>query len=217
MRAAIYARVSSRNRLESEASHVQNVENQLAMLRGFAGQMEWELAGEYVDRGVTGTKGTNGRDQFAAMFTAASRREFDILLFWSLDRLSREGVLDTLLHLQRLTSYGVNWRSYTEQYLDSTGIFREAVIGILAAIAKQESVRMSERTKAGLERARAQGKTLGRRTMADEQPKKALDAQQMRAEGMSLRLIAKTLEISVGTVRKLIVAGGESDYGQVSE
>ena len=72
------------------------------------------------------------------MFEAASRREFDVLLFWSLDRLSREGTVETLNHLQRLTSYGVHWRSFTEQYLDSTGIFREAVIGILAAVAKQE-------------------------------------------------------------------------------
>jgi DNA invertase Pin-like site-specific DNA recombinase len=69
-----------------------------------------------------------------------------VLLFWSLARLSREGVLETLQHLQRLTSYGIAWRSFTEQYLDSTGIFREAVIGILAAIAKQERVRPAERT-----------------------------------------------------------------------
>jgi DNA invertase Pin-like site-specific DNA recombinase len=91
------------------------------------------------------------------MFAAASRREFDCLLFWSLDRLSREGTVETLNHLQRLTGYGVNYRSFTEQYLDSTGVFKEAVIGILAAVAKQERVRLSERTIAGLERARAQG------------------------------------------------------------
>ena len=75
----------------------------------------------------------------------ADGREFDVLLFWSLDRLSREGTVETLNHLQRLTSYGVHWRSFTEQYLDSTGIFREAVIGIHAAVAKQERVRISER------------------------------------------------------------------------
>ena len=58
---------------------------------------------------------------FKKMFEAASRREFDILLFWSLDRLSREGTVETLNHLQRLTGYGVNYRSFTEQYLDSHG------------------------------------------------------------------------------------------------
>ena len=71
---------------------------------------------------------------FSCSFAAASPREFDVLLFWSLDRLSREGTVETLNHLQRLTGYGVNYRSFTEQYLDSTGIFKEAVIGILAAV-----------------------------------------------------------------------------------
>jgi DNA invertase Pin-like site-specific DNA recombinase len=97
------------------------------------------------------------------MFEDASRGKFDILLFWSLDRLSREGVLETLQHLNRLTSYGIGWRSCTEMYLDSTGIFRDAVIGILAAVAKQERVRRSERTRAGLEKARSKGAVLGRR------------------------------------------------------
>jgi len=96
------------------------------------------------------------------MFEAASRREFDLLLFWSLDRLSREGVLATLKHLQRLTDYGVNYKSYTEQYLDSCGIFRDAVIGILATVAKQEQVRISERVTAGLRRARREGRIGGR-------------------------------------------------------
>jgi len=99
------------------------------------------------------------------MFEAASRREFDVLLFWSLDRLSREGTVETLNHLQRLTSYGVHWRSFTEQYLDSTGIFREAVIGILAVVAKQERVRISEHVQAGLARARKQGRIEGDRRL----------------------------------------------------
>jgi len=72
------------------------------------------------------------------MFKAASQRKFDVLLFWSLDRLSREGVLETLQHLNRLTSHGVNYRSFTEQYFDSCGIFKDAVISILATVAKQE-------------------------------------------------------------------------------
>jgi DNA invertase Pin-like site-specific DNA recombinase len=64
--------------------------------------------------------------------------------------------------LQRLTAYGGTWRSFTEQYLDSTGIFRDAVIGILAAIAKQKRVRLAERSRAGLEPVRREGKRLGR-------------------------------------------------------
>ena len=84
------------------------------------------------------------------------------ILFWSLDRLSREGVYETLQHLQQLTSYGVNYKSFTEQYLDSCGIFRDAVIGILATVAKQERVRISERVTAGLRRARREGRVGGR-------------------------------------------------------
>jgi|SRR6516165_6737784 hypothetical protein len=84
------------------------------------------MVNEYVEQQ---SAKTGDREQFRHMFQAASQRRFDILPFWSLDRLSRKGVLETLQHLQRLTSYGVAWRSFTEQYLDSTGIFREAVIG----------------------------------------------------------------------------------------
>jgi hypothetical protein len=80
---------------------------------------------------------------------AASRQEFDLVLFWSLDRFSREGVLETLQHLQRLTSFGVGLKSFTEQYLDSCGVFRDAVLSIPATIAKQERIRLGERTLAG--------------------------------------------------------------------
>jgi len=78
------------------------------------------------------------REQLQQMFVDASQRKFDVLLFWSLDRLSR--VLPTLLHLQRLTSY-IGYRSFTEQYFDSCGIFRDAVIAIVATLAKQEHTR----------------------------------------------------------------------------
>lgn len=73
---------------------------------------------------------TAERAEFQGMFRAASQRKFDVLLFWSLDRLSREGVLETLQHLNRLTSYGVNYRSFTEQYFDSCGIFKDAVCSV---------------------------------------------------------------------------------------
>ena len=108
------------------------------------------------------------------MVQDASQRKFDVLLFWALDRLSREGALETLQHLQRLTSYGVGWRSFTEQYLDSTGIFREAVISILATVAKQESIRLAEPTRAGLERVKRSGAKLGR-------PAAKVDASAIRA------------------------------------
>jgi DNA invertase Pin-like site-specific DNA recombinase len=189
---ALYARVSTKDK-------GQDTENQLCQLRQFAEKQGWRIAAEYVDR-ATGKR--SDREQFQRMFTAASKREFDVLLFWSLDRLSREGVVETLNHLQRLTSYGVNYRSFTEQYLDSTGIFKEAVIGILAAVAKQERVRLSERTIAGLQRAKTQGR-VGGRPKAEDDPKLMQRFRKLHSEGLSVRKIATALEISTTTVQKL--------------
>jgi DNA invertase Pin-like site-specific DNA recombinase len=137
------------------------------------------------------------RAEFQRMFQDASRRKFDVLLFWSLDRLSREGALETLQHLNRLTGYSVQWRSLTEQYLDSTGMFREAVISILAVVAKQERVRLSERTRAGLERARKQGKVLGPRAIVDGNEIRAL-----RASGLSWGAIGRQTGLARATCQK---------------
>jgi DNA invertase Pin-like site-specific DNA recombinase len=190
VRAALYARVSTKDK-------GQDADNQLAQLREFALRQGWDITKEYVDE-TTG--GTSDRPAFQAMFQDASKRRFDVVLFWSLDRLSREGVLETLQHLNRLTSYGIQWRSYTEQYLDSTGIFRDAVVGILAAIAKQEKVRISERTKAGLERARRRGKTLGR-------PKVEVDAmaiRNLRQRGLSWGTISRQTGIARSTCQRVV-------------
>ena len=138
------------------------------------------------------------------MFSAASRREFDCLLFWSLDRLSREGTVKTLNHLERLNGYGVNYRSFTEQYLDSTGMFKEAVIGILAAVAKQERVRLSERTIAGLQRAKAQGRVGGRPKTEDTEPKLVMRIERLRSEGHSIRAIAVEVKKSPNTILRLL-------------
>jgi DNA invertase Pin-like site-specific DNA recombinase len=108
-----------------------------------------------------------------------------------------------LNHLQRLTGYGVNYRSFTEQYLDSTGIFKEAVIGILATVAKQERVRLSERTIAGLQRATAQGR-VGGRPRIDDNPRTVEALRRLRSRGQSIRQIAAELKLSTGTVMKLV-------------
>ena len=99
--------------------------------------------------------------------------------------------------------YGVNYRSFTKQYLDSTGIFKEAVIGILAAVAKQERVRLSERTIAGLERARAQGRIGGRPKAADN-PKTLHPVHKLRDQGKTIRQIAEKLHLSTNTVMRVL-------------
>jgi DNA invertase Pin-like site-specific DNA recombinase len=189
MRIAVYARVSTKDK-------GQDTENQLVELREFASKQGWHIVREFVDR-ETGSK--RDRAEFQVMFEAASQRKFDLLLFWALDRLSREGVLETLQHLNRLTSYGVGFKSFTEQYFDSCGIFKDAVISILATIAKQERIRLSERTKAGLAQARRNGRQIGRPRLTVQSSEIA----RLRASGLSLRAIARELNISEGSVRRL--------------
>ena len=189
-RIAIYGRVSTKDK-------GQDTENQLLQLREFCSRQGWIVTCEYVDR-VSGKHGD--REQFQEMFAAASRREFDVVLFWALDRFSREGVFSTLQYLQRLTSYGVGYRSFTEQYLDSCGLFKDAVISILATIAKQERIRLSERTIAGLERARSRGRIAGRPRVICNRPM----ILELHRSGYSLGKIAAELKLTKTTVYRIV-------------
>jgi DNA invertase Pin-like site-specific DNA recombinase len=112
-----------------------------------------------------------------------------------------EGAFETLQHLQRLTSYGVAWRLFTEQYLDSTGIFREAVISILAVVAKQEKVRIGERVLAGLATARNKGTRLGRPRVFVSPSR----IESLRQEGRSWREIARELNTSTASARRAFI------------
>ncbi len=192
MKIALYARVSTKDK-------GQDTENQLVQLREFAAIQGWQVTREYIDHE---TGGTSDREQFQGMFSDASRRKFDLLLFWSLDRLSREGALETLQHLNRLTSHGVDYKSFTEQYLDSCGIFKDAIISIMATLAKQERVRLSERTKAGLAIARSKGRQIGRPRLKVHSSEIA----RLKAQGLSLRAIGRELGVSEGSVRRLAAA-----------
>jgi DNA invertase Pin-like site-specific DNA recombinase len=196
-RVGIYARVSTKDK-------GQEVENQLRQLREFSFSQGWAIYREFVDY-ETGS--TDDRTAFQAVFKDASQRKFDVLLFWALDRLSREGVLETLQHLNRLTSYGVGYRSFTEQYFDSCGIFKDAVIAIIATVAKQERVRISLRVRAGLEIARAKGKHIGRppRTELSEETLIAI-AQSYASGSSSLRELAEKFRTSLGTVQRCVGA-----------
>ena len=192
MNVALYGRVSTKDK-------GQDTENQLSQLRAFAATQGWTVVHEYVDR-ATGKH--SDREQFQRMFKDASQRKFDLVLFWSLDRFSREGVLETLNHLQRLAAYGVGYRSFTEQYLDSCGIFKDAVLSILATIAKQERIRLSERVHAGLAKARRAGRIGGRpRVVVDRDRMSLLDE-----EGWTTREIGEEMGISAASVSRLLKA-----------
>ncbi len=197
MRVALYARVSTKDK-------GQDCENQLTELREFVSQKSkegWTVSREYVDH----ASGKNSdRKEFQRMFADASRKKFDMVLFWSLDRFSREGVFETLQHLQRLSGHGVEWFSYREEYLRSVGVFRDAVLAILAAIAKQERIRISERVQAGLAKARARGQKLGRRPAA-VRPERI---HELKERGLSIRQIAVELGVGAMTVQRRLASMG---------
>ena len=193
MKVAIYARVSTDK---------QDNANQLEQLREFACKQSWEIVTEYKDT-VSGS-GRRTRPQFDAVMLAASQRKVDLLLFWALDRLSREGIVKTLGYLEQLRTWGCGWRSYTQPFLDTGNEMTNGIVlSVLAAVAKQERVTLSERTKAGLPRARRAGKRLGRRAVQVD----VKTAHRLRAEGLGVRGIAKKLGISVNTLQRSLRAG----------
>jgi DNA invertase Pin-like site-specific DNA recombinase len=191
VKAAIYARVSTISN--------QEVENQLVQLRDFATSQNWTIAAEYIDHD-SGVKAA--RSEFKRLFDDATKRKFDVVLFWALDRFTREGSLETLRYLDQLSSYGVGFRSFTESYLDSCGMFRDAIIAILGAIAKQERTRIRERVEAGLSRARTHGTRSGNPIGRPRVILNRDEALMLRQQGLSWREIGSKLHAGATTVRR---------------
>lgn len=191
---AIYARVSTRDRQETQ--------NQLRQLRTFCRKQRWKIVGEYVDRE---SGGKADRREFRQLFADAHQRKFDLVLFWALDRFSREGVLKTLTYLNELEAAGVEFKSYSEQYLDSSGLFKDAILAILATLAKQERIRLSERVKAGLDRAKADGQKLGRPRLPEEVVK---EIKALFAQGVKLRHIERQVRYTDFNGRRRRVGWG---------
>ncbi|MDB5271175.1 MAG: hypothetical protein JWP58_4215 [Hymenobacter sp.] len=145
--------------------------------------------------------GTGERSQFKAPFADAHRRRFDLVLFWSLDRFSREGALPTLQYLNQLERWGVGYKSLTEQYLDSLGPFGDVIVSMLATIAAQDLIKISENTKAALAKKQAAGIKLGPPMKSAAVVEQALA---LKGEGKSNGYIARTLSISPSTVAKYV-------------
>jgi len=192
VKVAIYCRVSTRDKGQDTA-------NQRLQLEEFSRKQGWRVQKVYEDR-VSGKRGERGREAFKEMFAAAARREWDCLLFWSLDRFSREGAFPTLRYLTRLSELNVSYRSYTEEYINSTGIFGDVIVSLLATLAKQETIRLSERTIAGLERAKALGRVGGRPRVECDRDKVLT----LHSAGKSLSKIGKELGLSKTTVHRIL-------------
>jgi DNA invertase Pin-like site-specific DNA recombinase len=206
MKAALYSRVST-------ATGDQDPTNQLVPLREYAASQRWRIVAEYRDL-MSGSK--EERPQFQAMLSAAAKREFDVVLFWSLDRFSRLSMIDTLLHLKRLADYGVKYRSLQEPYIDTTNPFGDVIAAFVAKIAELERARIIERVRAGLRTYRedwaagriGEGKKQSKsgKNRAIGRPRAVVDRQAIadrHSAGQSYTEIARELGISRATVYRL--------------
>ena len=182
MRAAIYARVSTLD---------QEPENQLQELRRYLDARGW-TAVEYVDKGVSGAK--DRRPALDELVRDAKRRRFDVLVCWRLDRLGRN-LKHLITLLEELQSLGVAFVSLAEG-IDATTAAGKLQMHILGAIAEFERERIRERVLAGLQRARTQGKRLGR-------PRAIVSAERLqRVDGLSAHVAAVRLGVSRSTVKR---------------
>lgn len=194
-RVAVYLRVS-----KDDGS--QDPENQLLQLREFCEKWDGhELVAEYVDR-ESGRKGRRERADFDRMFADAASHRFDALLIWALDRFLREGIRKTLAYLTRLDQCGVAFKSYTEPFLDTDNeLLAHIVLAVTSYYAQLEAVRISDRTKAGLERARAAGKVIGR---PDGFEVWRPELERMLAAGYGKKRMARETGLSYTTVKKYL-------------
>ena len=190
MRVAIYARVSTRDK-------GQDPENQVHQLREFA-EKHGTVYKVFTEE-VSG--GKSDRSEFKQMLLEAYQKKFDLVVFWRLDRFSREGALPTLKYLKELRDHGVNYKSFTEPYLDSLGPFGDVIVSMLATIAAQDLIKISENTKAALAKKQAAGVKLGAPSKGEEV---IAQARELKGEGKSNGVIARALKISASTVAKYV-------------
>jgi DNA invertase Pin-like site-specific DNA recombinase len=189
-RVALYLRVSTVNG--------QTVENQRRELLAVAGRAGWQIVAEFADEGISGAKGRDRRPQFDAMLKAATRREFDMLAAWSVDRLGRS-LQDLVVMLGELRAAGVDLYLH-QQALDTSTPAGEAMFGMIGVFAQFERAMIRERVGAGLARARAAGRIGGRPRLSAAK----LDALEAAlAAGASIRKAAKLAKVSVGAAHRI--------------
>ena len=189
-RVAIYARVST---------GAQTVQNQLRELREIADRHGWIVAAEFTDKGISGAKGREQRPGLDKMLKAVARREIDLVAAWSVDRLGRS-LQDLLGFLGELHAKNVDLYLH-QQGLDTSTPAGKALFQMMGVFAEFERAMIRERVRAGLERAKAQGKKLGRRRNDD--PKREAEVRRLRAKGVGMGKVARTLGVGVSYVQRL--------------
>lgn len=180
-----------------------DTENQDRQLMEYVARRGWRIAATYREIHVSGSKSINKRPQFKRMMEDARQHKFQLLLFWALDRFCREGIYETMTYLRQLKSWGIGYKSYTEQEIDSTGLYGELILAVMATLAKQERVRLVERINAGIQTARLRGIKLGRPKLISD-PTRIAAMSEMRKNGYSIRQIADKMGISVASVGRMV-------------
>jgi DNA invertase Pin-like site-specific DNA recombinase len=186
MKTALYLRVSTAH---------QTADNQLHELERVAALRGWNIVATYRDDGISGAKGRDGRPALDQMLKAAAKREFDLIAVWSIDRLGRslQHLVTTVndLHAQGVQLY------FHQQAIDTTTPSGKLMFGVFASFSEFERSIISERIQLGIQRARKEGRSLGRPSTVTESTRTAIV--ELYKQGMSYKKIAQTLHVGVGT------------------
>jgi DNA invertase Pin-like site-specific DNA recombinase len=189
-RVALYLRVST--------GDGQTIENQRQALEEMAARAGWQVVEVYADEGISGTKGRERRPAFDRMLKAALRRKFDMIAAWSVDRLGRS-LQDLVAFLSELKAAGVDLFLH-QQALDTSSPSGRALFQMLGVFAEFEAAMIRERTLAGLARARAQGRRLGRPPVKQGV---AVAVRRSLAAGVSIRRAAALHHVGISTVQRI--------------
>jgi len=190
-RAAIYLRVSTTD---------QHTSNQEAELRMAAERAGWEVVKVYRDHGISGAKGRDKRPAFDALHRDAAKRQFDVVMAWNVDRLGRS-LQDLIGFLSELHAFKVDLFLH-QQGLDTTTPAGKAMFQMLGVFAEFERSIIQERVRAGLMRARREGKRLGRPPIASELKQRIQEA--LRTPGRpGIRVVARHFKVNPSTVQAI--------------
>ena len=207
MKVGIYARVSTSDK-------DQDTETQLFPLREFVQAQGWEICREYID--TVSAADLARRTAWRQLLEDGSKRKFDLLLVWRMDRAFRS-VLDAATTLEHLRTWGVGLRSYSEPWLDTTSPFGEALYYITVAYAQLERGILRERVKAGMDRARKQGQRIGRPSVWVRKGFKGRFGDilgRLNDGSISRRKAAKELGIGYATLKRLLDEQPEGIAGE---
>jgi len=190
LRVGLYLRVSTVG---------QTVENQRQDLQRVASQRGWQVVGEYVDHGISGAKGRDKRPEFDRLATDAAQGRLDLVAAWSIDRIGRS-LTNLVTFMGELRSQRVGLYLHQQQ-VDTTTAAGRAFLQMAGVFAEFERAIIIERVRAGIERARAQGKRLGRPTVSGHTVKRI---KALRRAGHGKLYIARTCRCGVGTVSRIV-------------